>query len=134
MMSCSRCSFAGVVVAFSTLLAPEASAQTLKVSAPITDGFTVDGAHDKLTLDDKGITIKSSDDAFQLQIGGRLHEDFGAAGVRPTFLGPAFTRNADVRRAWFEPTLTIQKDIVASLQYDFSHTDQPVNDAVVSYK
>lgn len=134
MFAFSRCSYAGLVVACLALTWSEASAQTLKVSSPVTDGFSVDGPQGKLTLDDKGIGLKTADDAVELQIGGRLHVDFGDAGVRPTSLGPAFTRNADVRRAWFEPTFTIQKDLVASLQYDFSNTSTPVNDAVISYK
>jgi phosphate-selective porin OprO/OprP len=123
-----------VAAAWLTLVASDASAQALKLSSPVTDGFTVDGPHDSLKLDDKGITVKLSDDAIELQIGGRLHEDFGSSTIRPRSLGPAQSRDAEIRRAWFEPTLTIQKDIVASLQYDFSDTTQHIDDAVLSYK
>ena len=92
-------------------------------------GGTVPG----LTLDDKGITIKSADDAVRFRIGGRLQIDPAFGGTKPR-LEDAFGSNIEVRRAWIETYLTINNAIELAFQYDLNSGRTPINDAAIGYR
>jgi phosphate-selective porin OprO/OprP len=83
-------------------------------------------------LDTKGITLTSPDADFH--IGGRLHYDFGAAGLDPKQKFGALSANGSVRRAWLETSLTLKNGLVIAFQYDFASATRPVDDAYISYK
>ena len=85
-------------------------------------------------LDTKGVTLSSDDGDVSLRIGGRLHYDFGAAGLDPKLSKPALATNADIRRAWFESYLTFRNGVSVAFQYDLSSATRPVDDAVIAYK
>ncbi|WP_245259350.1 porin [Methylobacterium sp. 77] len=89
---------------------------------------------ERLTIDDKGITLTFPDEAVTLRIGGRLHLDFGAAAVRQSGFGEPFSDNVAVRRSWIETTLSLGKDVGIGFQYDFSDPTTPINDAVIVYR
>ncbi|KQO60938.1 porin [Methylobacterium sp. Leaf91] len=89
---------------------------------------------ERLTIDDKGITLTFPDDAATLRIGGRLHLDFGAAGIRQSGFGDPFSDNIAVRRSWIETTLSLGKDVGLGFQYDFADPVTPINDAVLVYR
>ena len=86
------------------------------------------------SVDTKGVTLKGDDNLPELVIGGRVNLDASAGSLRPRSIGPALSDNAELRRAWLEPTLKLPNGIIANLQYDFSETDQPVNNALIAYR
>ncbi|MFD1302706.1 OprO/OprP family phosphate-selective porin [Methylobacterium marchantiae] len=89
---------------------------------------------ERLTIDDKGITLRFPDDAATLRIGGRLHLDFGAAGIRQSGFDDPFSDNFAVRRSWIETSLSLGKDVGIGFQYDFADPTTPINDAVIVYR
>ncbi len=89
---------------------------------------------EKLTIDDKGITLAFPDDAATLRIGGRLQLDFGTGRVQQRGFGTVFDTPIAVRRSWIESTLTLGKALELAFQYDFAEPNRPINDAVVAYK
>lgn len=84
------------------------------------------------TLDAKGIGLKSDDSDAVFHIGGRLHEDVGAAGLAPKQTFAALSAGGAVRRAWFEASLKLH-DVLVAFQYDLASATRPVDDAYVSY-
>lgn len=85
-------------------------------------------------LDTKGITVKSAADEVTFHIGGRLHYDAGAAGLDPALKSPALRTNGEIRRGWFEPSLSFSNGVTLGFQYDFATTTRPINDAALGYK
>ncbi len=95
-------------------------------STPVDDG--------KLSVDTKGITLQTADNAVKFRIGGRLQLDFNAASLKPGSLGPALLDNFTIRRSYFETYLTLYDAIEVAFQYDFSNDAQPIQDAVLAYR
>ncbi|SEP49338.1 phosphate-selective porin OprO and OprP [Methylobacterium sp. ap11] len=89
---------------------------------------------ERLTIDEKGITLKFPDDAATLRIGGRLQLDFGTGRVQQRGFGTVFDTPIAVRRSWIESYLTLGKELELAFQYDFAEPNRPINDAVVAYK
>lgn len=89
---------------------------------------------ERLTLDEKGITLTFPDDAATLRIGGRLQLDFGTGRVQQRGFGTVFDTPIAVRRSWIESYLTLGKVLELAFQYDFAEPNRPINDAVVAYK
>lgn len=87
-----------------------------------------------LSVDTKGVTLKTEDNAVKFRIGGRVQLDFGAAGLSPRSLGPALTDNFALRRSYFESYLTLYDAVELAFQYDFSNDAQPIQDAVLAYR
>ena len=87
-----------------------------------------------LSVDTKGITIKTEDNAVRFRIGGRVQMDFGAASQSPRSLGPALTDDFALRRSYFETYLTLYDAVEMAFQYDFSNDAQPIQDAVLGYR
>ena len=85
-----------------------------------------------LTLDDRGITVKSADDAVKFRIGGRLQLDPAFGGTSPR-IANGFGSNIEVRRAWIETYLTINNTIELAFQYDLNTDRTPINDAAIGY-
>ncbi|GJD96227.1 OprO/OprP family phosphate-selective porin [Methylobacterium iners] len=85
------------------------------------------------TLDERGITFKSADEAVKLRIGGRLQLDpaFGATNPR---IADAFGSNIEVRRAWIESYLTINDAVELAFQYDLNTDRTPIQDAAIGYR
>lgn len=88
---------------------------------------------EQLTIDSKGLTLQFPDDVAKLRIGGRLQLDFGAARVRQRGFGAPFDDDFAVRRAWFEPHLSLKGGWEFALQYDFSNAQTPIYDALAAY-
>ncbi len=90
------------------------------------------------SVDSRGITLQTVDDALKFRIGGRLQLDTGAGSLSPRSLGPAIvTPDGDnflVRRAYFESYLTIYDAVELAFQYDFANDAQPIQDAVLAYR
>ena len=89
---------------------------------------------ERLTIDEKGITLKFPDDAATLRIGGRLQLDFGTGRVQQRGFGTVFDTPIAVRRSWIESYLTLGKELELAFQYDFADLSRPIQDAVVAYK
>ncbi|TGD94963.1 OprO/OprP family phosphate-selective porin [Methylobacterium nonmethylotrophicum] len=89
---------------------------------------------ERLTIDEKGITLKFPDDAATFRIGGRLQLDFGTGRVQQRGFGTVFDTPIAVRRSWLESYLTLGKEIELAFQYDFADPVRSVQDAVVAYK
>ncbi len=90
------------------------------------------------SVDTKGITLQTVDNAVKLRIGGRLQLDISAGSLSPKSLGPAVL-GADgddflIRRAYFESYLTIYDALELAFQYDFANATQPIQDAVLAYR
>lgn len=86
-----------------------------------------------VTLDERGITIKSADDAVRFRIGGRLQLDPAFGGIRPR-VADGFGSNIEVRRAWIETYLTINNAIELAFQYDVNTDRTPIQDAAIGYR
>jgi phosphate-selective porin OprO and OprP len=86
------------------------------------------------SVDTKGITLQTADNAAKFRIGGRLQLDGSVASLRPGSLGPALTDDFLVRRAYFESYLTLYDAVEFAFQYDFANATQPIQDAVVAYR
>ncbi len=90
------------------------------------------------SVDTKGITVQTVDNAVKLRIGGRLQLDTSAASLNPRSLGPALgggdADNFLIRRAYFESYLTLYDAIEVAFQYDFANATQPIQDAVLAYR
>jgi phosphate-selective porin OprO/OprP len=86
------------------------------------------------TFDEHGLNLRTADDSVNFHLGGRLHMDF-ADGDSSAVTDPV-PDTFDIRRLWIEPKLTINKDLIFGLQYDFSKTgnDAPINNLIMSYK
>ncbi len=95
-------------------------------SAPVDEG--------KFSVDSKGVTLQTPDNAVKFRIGGRLQLDFNAASLKPGSLGPALLDNFTIRRSYFETYLTLYDAIEVAFQYDFSNDAQPIQDAVLAYR
>jgi phosphate-selective porin OprO/OprP len=89
---------------------------------------------ERMTLDDKGLTLTFPEDAAKLRIGGKLQLDFGAAGIRQPGFADPFSDNIAVRRSWIESYLALGKTLEFAFQYDFADANTPINDAVVVYR
>lgn len=87
-----------------------------------------------LSVDTKGVTVKTDDNAVRFRIGGRVQLDVGAASLSPRSLGPALTDNFTLRRSYFETYLTLYDAVELAFQYDFSNDAQPIQDAVLAYR
>ena len=83
-----------------------------------------------VTLDDRGITTKSADDAVRFRIGGRLQLDPAFGGTSPR-IANGFGSNIEVRRAWIETYLTINNAVELAFQYDLNTDRTPINDAAI---
>jgi phosphate-selective porin OprO/OprP len=90
----------------------------------------------RLSVDTKGITVQTVDDAVKLRIGGRVQLDTSAASLSPRSLGPALGSGDNVllRRAYFESYLTLYDAVEVAFQYDFANETQPIQDAVLAYR
>lgn len=90
------------------------------------------------SVDTKGITVQTVDNAVKLRIGGRLQLDTSAASLSPRSLGPAVVggdgENFLIRRAYFESYLTLYDAVEVAFQYDFANATQPIQDAVLAYR
>ncbi len=90
------------------------------------------------SVDTKGITLQTVDNALKFRIGGRLQLDTSAGSLSPKSLGPAILgvdgENFLIRRAYFESYLTIYDAVELAFQYDFANATQPIQDAVVAYR
>ncbi|GJD48496.1 Porin P [Methylobacterium crusticola] len=89
---------------------------------------------ERLTIDDKGITLQAPGEAARLRIGGRLQLDFGTGRVQQRGFGTVFERPVAVRRSWIESYLTLGREIELAFQYDFADDTRPIQDAVLAYK
>lgn len=85
-----------------------------------------------VTLDERGITVKSADDTVRFRIGGRLQLDPAFGGTRPR-IADGFGSNIEVRRAWIETYLTINNAIELAFQYDLNTDRTPIQDAAIGY-
>ncbi|MFE1601652.1 OprO/OprP family phosphate-selective porin [Methylobacterium sp. ID0610] len=85
-----------------------------------------------VTLDERGITVKSPDDAVRFRIGGRLQLDPGFGGTNPR-IPDGFGSNIEVRRAWIETYLTINNAVELAFQYDLNTDRTPIQDAAIGY-
>lgn len=90
------------------------------------------------TIDTKGITVQTVDNAVKLRIGGRLQLDTSAGSLSPRSLGPAIVGGDGddflIRRAYFESYLTLYDSVEVAFQYDFANATQPIQDAVLAYR
>lgn len=86
-----------------------------------------------VTLDERGITVKSADDAVKFRIGGRLHLDPAFGGTSPR-IADGFGSNIEVRRARIETYLTINNAIELAFQYDVNTDRTPIQDAAIGYR
>jgi len=99
-----------------------ASAQAQSSGAALSSGLRQEEAGlGTGMLDTKGVTIKSAADVT-FHIGGRLHYDAGAAGLDPALKSPALRTNGEIRRGWFEPSLSFSNGVTLGFQYDFATT------------
>ena len=124
-----------VLALMATLSTPDPARAADAGAFPYLPVFVQDWAgFGKGTLDTRGIVLQSAADEVEFKIGGRFHYDVGAAGLDPRLSRPALAANGDIRRAWFEPSLTFKNGLTLAFQYDFSSATRPIDDAVVSYK
>ncbi|MEA1834446.1 porin [Methylobacterium durans] len=86
-----------------------------------------------VSLNERGITVKSADDAVKVRIGGRLHLDPAFGGTSPR-IADGFGSNIEVRRAWIETFLTINNAVELAFQYDVNNDRMPVQDAAIGYR
>ncbi|WP_147026091.1 OprO/OprP family phosphate-selective porin [Methylobacterium oxalidis] len=86
-----------------------------------------------VSLNERGITVKSADDAVKFRIGGRLHLDPAFGGTSPR-IADGFGSNIEVRRAWIETYLTINNAIELAFQYDVNNDRTPIQDAAIGYR
>lgn len=90
------------------------------------------------SVDTKGITLQTVDNAVKFRIGGRLQLDTSAGSLNPKSLGPAIVGadgdNFLIRRAYFESYLTLYDSVEVAFQYDFANATQPIQDAVLAYR
>jgi phosphate-selective porin OprO and OprP len=85
-----------------------------------------------VTLDERGISVKSADDEVKFRIGGRLQLDPAFGGTSPR-IPNGFGSNIEVRRAWIETYLTINNAIELAFQYDLNTDRTPIQDAAIGY-
>lgn len=87
-----------------------------------------------VTLDEHGLTLRSSDDSINFHIGGRVHVDAGTGDTSAPV--DIFPKHIDFRRIWIEPKLTINKDLIFAFQYDLRqiHGANPIDNLLASYK
>lgn len=83
-------------------------------------------------FDEHGATFVTPDEQVKLELGGRLHTDFGAGGAR-SVIGE-FPDPAGVRRFRIEPTLTFDRDWIAAFQFEPTNATTPVANALVTYR
>lgn len=86
-----------------------------------------------VTLDERGITVKSADGAVKLRFGGRLQLDPAFGGTNPR-IADGFGSNIEVRRAWIETYLTVNEAIELAFQYDLNTDRTPIQDAAIGYR
>src|SRR3954452_5199444 len=113
-------------------LAPPSALAEAAAPPPLPRFVQADLGIPGVTLDDRGITVKSSDDAVQFRIGGRLQLDPAFGGTSPR-IANGFGSNIEVRRAWIETYLTINKAIELAFQYDLNTDRTPIQDAAIGY-
>ncbi|MFB0493761.1 phosphate-selective porin OprO/OprP [Methylobacterium sp. OAE515] len=108
-------------------------AAEIEAPAPSLPHFAqVDLGISGVTLDERGITVTSPDDAVRLRVGGRLQLDPAIGGTRPR-LANGFGSNIEVRRAWVETYLSANNVIDLAFQYDLNTDRTPINDAAIAY-
>lgn len=134
----ARFSCAAIGVAATTCFAGQASAADIasEVSShpnSLPHFARLDLGVPGLTLDERGITIKSADDTVKLRIGGRLQIDPAFGGLSPR-IPNGFGSNIEVRRAWIETYLTVDNAVELAFQYDLNTDRTPINDAAVAYR
>jgi phosphate-selective porin OprO/OprP len=86
-----------------------------------------------VTIDDKGLTFRSPDEAVKLEIGGRLNYDFGTARVRDFRFPERLDDRDDMRRARLEAAFSIRDRLEIAFGYDFADRRQPIKDALVAF-
>lgn len=120
--------------------APEV--KTTKVDKPPTAGifpfippyFVALEGGGALSVDTRGIIIKTDDNAARFRIGGRFQEDVSTASLRPLRIGPALSDNEAIRRAYVESYLTLGDAVEVAFQYDFNSPATKIQDAVLAYR
>ena len=88
------------------------------------------GAAKEPMIDTKGkLEIKSADDQFKFQIGGRIHADGAWYSIDKQDLGDG----TELRRVHLDTSGTLWKDWHFTGQFDFANNDVSVRDAYLSY-
>ena len=86
----------------------------------------------EVKVDETGLSVGGNNDPVRVEMGGRLHGDFGAGGSRA--LANEFPFSAVVRRFWIELKLTNNRNLTLNLKYDPTSASTPINTLLASYK
>jgi len=90
----------------------------------------------KITVDKKGLQVKSADDHFKFKLGGRIHTSYTASSNDNFFKGgaPAEANNGtELRRARLYFAGTFYKDWLAKFQVDFADNGVSIKDMYLDY-
>ena len=89
-----------------------------------------DGRDIEVTLDRKGLRVRTTDGQYKFKLGGRIHAD--ASGHRGSLANEA-TNGAEIRRARFDMEATFYEDFFWKGEVDFADNDVSVKDFFLGY-
>lgn len=98
--------------------------------------FSTQGKAEKdagFSIGSDGITWRSPADTLRLNLGGRLHFDFGRGMMRETGEERRSLQRALFRRARIEFGVVFHRDIFFDTQIALEDRDQPIDDLVLGY-
>jgi phosphate-selective porin OprO/OprP len=85
----------------------------------------------KVTVDGKGLRVRTSDDAFALKVGARMHAD--ASGHFDTRAASKADNGTEIRRARLYVSGTLYEDFLYMAEADFADNQVAVKDFLLGY-